>query len=537
MNNLRTTNPLSVVLISIGLSIGCGAAPPLSTDGESTLDPATVYSDSGPGPELDSGRDEGDDTIPVPQDNVFYLEGVVLDGKADTAMGDVSIAFRRCPSCSVNEDQLTSTADGIFRVEAATKEELMPAGNALAVELKLSKPGYQPRVIYVRPRFAKGEMVASLEAVELYPTTEPDSDGDGLADALEVKLGIDPDNGDTDADGIPDDYEVNGCNWLDYRALGVKPTMRDLLIEVDYQHYQKGGKLKSARLSDALVQKATEFWASLPVNTPLPGGKSTTGIAVHFVQDSELAEDFSCYYSGADKEEKSGMGDHSPAHKLFETTFHKATLCITSGSGFKGNNHISGRGLRMSSPNTNLDPSDDWTEKAQLVRFAVMTHELGHSLGLKHGGGKDINFKPNYPSLMNYAFDVSFNGAPQTLQDTEIQFSSGNMPDLDEAAVIEVATFPGIPGSELNYLKYYKNKKSKASIKNIQGDFCEAGQGDLCLDWNGDGLYSPDPHEFIITGGNSPRLLKDHNDFKVIAKKMAKPLSAKPNCMLQHPSN
>ncbi len=33
-------------------------------------------------------------------------------------------------------------------------------------------------------------------------------------------------------------------------------------------------------------------------------------------------------------------------------------------------------------------------------------HELGHNLSLRHGGGDDVNFKPNYLSIMNYAFQL-----------------------------------------------------------------------------------------------------------------------------------
>jgi uncharacterized repeat protein (TIGR01451 family) len=40
-------------------------------------------------------------------------------------------------------------------------------------------------------------------------------------------------------------------------------------------------------------------------------------------------------------------------------------------------------------------------------------HELGHSLGLGHGGGDGINYKPNYLSLMNYQFQ-GIGGVPTT---------------------------------------------------------------------------------------------------------------------------
>ena len=32
-------------------------------------------------------------------------------------------------------------------------------------------------------------------------------------------------------------------------------------------------------------------------------------------------------------------------------------------------------------------------------------HELGHTLGLQHGGADDVNLKPNYLSVMSYAFN------------------------------------------------------------------------------------------------------------------------------------
>ena len=38
-------------------------------------------------------------------------------------------------------------------------------------------------------------------------------------------------------------------------------------------------------------------------------------------------------------------------------------------------------------------------------------HELGHNLGLRHGGDDLPNFKPNYLSVMNYSFQLTGLGA------------------------------------------------------------------------------------------------------------------------------
>jgi len=38
---------------------------------------------------------------------------------------------------------------------------------------------------------------------------------------------------------------------------------------------------------------------------------------------------------------------------------------------------------------------------------ATIMHELGHNLGLQHGGSELVNYKPNYISVMNYAYQAN----------------------------------------------------------------------------------------------------------------------------------
>ncbi len=40
-------------------------------------------------------------------------------------------------------------------------------------------------------------------------------------------------------------------------------------------------------------------------------------------------------------------------------------------------------------------------------QLGTLMHELGHNLGLGHGGDSSVNYKPNYFSVMNYAFQLS----------------------------------------------------------------------------------------------------------------------------------
>ena len=82
--------------------------------------------------------------------------------------------------------------------------------------------------------------------------------------------------------------------------------------------------------------------------------------------------------------------------------------------------------------------------REDMLRYvgATFMHELGHTLGLHHGGAEDTNFKPNYLSVMNYIF--SFVGIPfaTTLGSVEIagfrlDYSRHDVPALDEGNLDE----------------------------------------------------------------------------------------------------
>jgi hypothetical protein len=62
---------------------------------------------------------------------------------------------------------------------------------------------------------------------------------------------------------------------------------------------------------------------------------------------------------------------------------------------------------------------------------ATFAHELGHTLFLRHGGGDNINCKPNYFSIMNYTFQFS------TPTSRPLDFSRAELPTLDKTALDE----------------------------------------------------------------------------------------------------
>jgi hypothetical protein len=59
---------------------------------------------------------------------------------------------------------------------------------------------------------------------------------------------------------------------------------------------------------------------------------------------------------------------------------------------------------------------------------SLFLHELGHNLSLHHGGGDDINYKPNYSSVLNYKWSLT--GLPP---DNRAAYSNLLEPAVDEA--------------------------------------------------------------------------------------------------------
>ncbi len=81
-----------------------------------------------------------------------------------------------------------------------------------------------------------------------------------------------------------------------------------------------------------------------------------------------------------------------------------------------------------------------WTNNVGSVQEQAGTfmHELGHNLGLDHGGRDGINFKPNYLSIMNYAFQVvGITTKTPNGNVTRFDYSSQALPSLNESSLDE----------------------------------------------------------------------------------------------------
>jgi uncharacterized repeat protein (TIGR01451 family) len=296
-----------------------------------------------------------------------------------------------------------------------------------------------------------------------------DTDDDGLLDVWEM-YGVDTNN-----DGVID---------IDLPALGANPQRKDLFVEADYL---VASDHSHAPKKDA-INSVVKSFANAPVTTNPDG---TMGVQLH-VDTGPLYGAGSVFAvtgtggvtgtygdlgGGGDAIPEAGNeiidGFHDPVsggtkfadlktqyfNSLREPIFRYAIFGHQTNARAAANDCTSG--VASSMPGFDFlvtlggvgknggacwdtDGSGKSVGSTDMQGHTFM-HELGHTLGLHHGGNVDTpNFKPNYLSVMNY--DYQQKGVPSTLPTNDLVpggydysrlVKGAVVPDLDETNLDE----------------------------------------------------------------------------------------------------
>jgi len=286
-----------------------------------------------------------------------------------------------------------------------------------------------------------------LDFLAVYDTGCLDSDGDRLIDAVETNTGVylgpmntgtDPNLPDTDDDGLTDGDEVLGTTaGLDLPSFGVNPLRRDILVEIDWLTYDNGFTVYNFRPPAGAIPLIEEAFA----DAPLPNPDGTTGVNIILDYGQGGA------FTGAN------LINESVEFVRFDTDFN-AYKAVHFDPRRNGYFHYCLSANRYNSPTNGSTGvaelfGDDfmvtlYTFVSSYNWAVLFTHEIGHNLGLRHGGFENRNYKPNYNSVMNYRYtfpgvDADNNGFGNGV----ITFSRGVNPPLDERVLLEAAGVDG----------------------------------------------------------------------------------------------
>jgi hypothetical protein len=283
----------------------------------------------------------------------------------------------------------------------------------------------------------------------------------------EVKVTIEKD---TDGDGIPDPWEKNGididCDGqvdLDLPTLGADWLHKDIFVEIDYMQTHKP---RQDSIDDVIAA-----FANAPVSNP----DLINGINLHFFVDESLPFQ---ELLNSWEEFQSIKSNH------FGTVIEHSNPKTIQAKKLVFRYGLSVHKLWFDPPEYKTPgvaegiPSDDFILAtgafangygSRQEQAALFMHELGHTLGLRHGGGDDVNYKPNYLSIMNYRFqyDNLLPGRPLDYSREVLRTIDEN--NIDERIGIGKAT-------KTVWYAYWRTPKVYV-----------VSPGDLPIDWNWDG--------------------------------------------------
>lgn len=248
---------------------------------------------------------------------------------------------------------------------------------------------------------------------------------------------------DLDGDGILDSWETQGWGIdvnsdtvidLDLYALGARPAHKDLFVEVD--------AMSGLAPSSATLLKVRNAFASVP-NQYVGNPDGAPGVNLHLqLDDTTLGRSpwLSNWWTHFHNIKRDTFGTalerNSPNRRfILEAKRLVFRYCIFAHS--RGSDGVSGQGELPG--NDFMVTLGDWTISGGTPdeQAGTFMHELGHTLGLLHGGVDNVHFKPNYFSVMNYAWQVPFSW--QVAGEWKLNYSVHALDTLDESMLDEQA--------------------------------------------------------------------------------------------------
>lgn len=326
---------------------------------------------------------------------------------------------------------------------------------------------------------------------------------------------------DTDNDGIPDCSEVEGSTFagISLYQLGARVGQRDIFIEVDYIDSTDEGVIPRQealqKVVDSFANKNIAIHFDVgdlfdqaeginPAKFDLGGGNEvpfSPGISIN-VQTGDTRVD---------------LYDIKRSHFNFSRLpiFHYMLMAHSQNqngtSGSSGLAELNANDLLISLGGWGLNSNSNQALNTLInLQSGTIMHELGHNLGLLHGGHENTNDKPNYLSIMNYIYQLE--GLP-TVGDNEGDRFYKN----DKSCTVAGNMTNPPDGDYHNFIIDYSDGSSTSlDENNLIETTGLLRPGSTDVDFNCDGNISSAGYSQDINFDNVTTYLSDHNDWAKI---------------------
>jgi hypothetical protein len=260
------------------------------------------------------------------------------------------------------------------------------------------------------------------------------------------------DPNDIDGDGISDKMETNGIDSnrdgkidLNLQELGASPLHKDLFLEIDYMENHKPypsvipdvvSSFKNAPLCNPDnsfgINLIVELDDQIPHNDSLDLVNSNTR-TTHFNDFYPIKTKFfgnAEQRSDTNRENILVAKDMIYHYGLFIHTWNDQRYSGVA-KDIPSKDFVVSLGYSVPPASWPFNPSTNHTTGTSTQQKGTLIHELGHTLGLGHGGSDHFNKKPDYLSRMNYHFQLD------SIEEAPLDYSRCELNSLDEHFLIE----------------------------------------------------------------------------------------------------
>ncbi|MBI3039272.1 hypothetical protein HYY75_09535, partial [bacterium] len=221
---------------------------------------------------------------------------------------------------------------------------------------------------------------------------------------------------DGDGDGIPDSSEAPGSTFagLPLYDWGARTGQKDIFIHIDYMNSSDPGVTPRKEALDKVKTIFNNHGYTIHFDignlygvTPADYALENRSHQVPYAQTLTL---------GASPG-KANIYDYKNTYmnmarkQIFFYCLSGFSQNADGSAGSSGLGELKGNDFIVTFGNWGLNASTTAKlNKLINIQASTIMHELGHNLGLSHGGDVATNYKPNYRSIMNYMYQI--NGLP-----------------------------------------------------------------------------------------------------------------------------